>query len=149
MMNAVRLAAACAVLLAACGGTRSGDQPTETTSDAFAETSPSAAPGSECAHVRAVTITADGGGTFTFDVTVASTDTGWEKYADAWEVRGPDGVVLGERVLAHPHETEQPFTRSLSGVAIPEEVTEVTVAAHDLVLGFCGEELTVTVPHEA
>ena len=57
--------------------------------------------------------------------------------------------MLGERVLAHPHETEQPFTRSLSGVAIPPNIAEVTVAAHDLVLGFCGTELTVAVPHDA
>ncbi len=91
---------------------------------------------------------AEGGGTFSFEVTVASTETGWDKYADAWEIRGPGGVVLGERVLAHPHETEQPFTRSLSGVAISSDIAEVTVAAHDLVLGFCGEEMTVAVPHE-
>ena len=111
-------------------------------------TSTSAASGDECAHVREVTITTDGAGTFTFAVTVESNDTGWDKYADAWEVRSPDGVVLGERILAHPHETEQPFTRSLSGVAIPADIAEVTVAAHDLVVGFCGDELTVAVPHE-
>jgi hypothetical protein len=109
----------------------------------------SATPGDECAHVRAVTITADAGGAFAFAVTVESNDTGWNKYADAWEIRSPDGSVLGERVLAHPHETEQPFTRALSGVAIPRDITEVTVAAHDLVLGFCGTELTVAVPHDA
>ena len=34
----------------------------------------------------------------------------------------PDGKVLGYRKLHHPHENEQPFTRSLSGVEIPDEV---------------------------
>jgi hypothetical protein len=154
----MRFIALCAVLLAACGGSGDGEpaestvSPPSTESPASTElpvTAPSPVSDDECAHVRAVTITADAVGSFTFAVTVESDDTGWDKYADAWEVRSPAGLVLGERVLAHPHETEQPFTRSLSGVAIPRDITEVTVAAHDLVLGFCGTELTVAVPHDA
>ena len=47
-------------------------------------------------------------------VTLAHPDTGWDHYADGWEVVTGDGTALGLRVLAHPHETEQPFTRSLS-----------------------------------
>ena len=53
---------------------------------------------------------------------------------------------LGERVLAHPHENEQPFTRSLSGVVIPDGVDTVTIAARDSVLGFCGEVFVLEVP---
>jgi hypothetical protein len=34
-------------------------------------------------------------------------------FAGALEVLVPDGAVLGRRVLLHPHETEQPFTRDL------------------------------------
>ncbi|MEZ5853616.1 MAG: hypothetical protein R3D67_02305 [Hyphomicrobiaceae bacterium] len=71
---------------------------------------------------------------------------GWHKYADKWEVRAPDGKVLGTRVLLHPHEDEQPFTRDLGGVAIPPGVTEVTVRAHDKVEGWGGAEMTVKVP---
>ena len=70
-------------------------------------------------------------------------DSGWEHYADRWEVLKPDGEVLATRVLAHPHETEQPFTRSLSRVRIPASVTEVVVRAHDSVHGFGGAELRV------
>ena len=89
-------------------------------------------------------------GSVGFDVsaTVASDDTGWDKYADLWEVRTPEGVVLGERVLAHPHENEQPFTRSVSGVQIPLDVSEVIVAARDSVTGFCGSEYVAEVPHQ-
>jgi hypothetical protein len=79
-----------------------------------------------------VTIETSGTG-FAVSATVRSADTGWEKYADLWEVRGPDGTVLGERVLAHPHVDEQPFTRSVGGVEIPDGVGEVTVAAGDRV----------------
>ena len=82
-------------------------------------------------------------GTFTFSVTVKSDDTGWDKYADRWEVADTDGTVLGTRVLAHPHENEQPFTRDLSGVAVPAGVAEVVIRAHDKVEGFGGKELTL------
>ena len=99
-----------------------------------------------CADVDDVVITAESGGTYRFEVTVRSSETGWDKYADAWEVRAPNGSVLGTRILAHPHVDEQPFTRSLTGVAIPEGVAEVEVAARDLVEGFCGVAMQVPVP---
>ncbi len=54
--------------------------------------------------------------------------------------------MLGTRVLLHPHETEQPFTRALGGVKIPENVAEVTLRAHDRVHGYGGQELTVELP---
>lgn len=64
-----------------------------------------------------------------FDVTVRSKDTGWDYYAERFEVVAPDGSVLGTRVLLHPHETEQPFTRELDDVRIPQSITQVTVRA--------------------
>lgn len=89
-------------------------------------------------------------GSWTFHVTVAHPDTGWEDYADGWDVVTPTGVVVKNneadpftRLLLHPHETEQPFTRSQSGLAIPADVTEVIVRAHDLVSGWGGESVTV------
>ncbi len=87
---------------------------------------------------------------WTFFVTVAHPDTGWEDYADGWDVVLPDGTVVlpkpddpFTRLLLHPHETEQPFTRSQSGIAIPADVTQVTVRAHDLVDGWGGAEVVV------
>jgi len=85
----------------------------------------------------------ESGGTWRFDVTVAHADSGWDHYADRWEVVAPDGSVLGTRVLAHPHESEQPFTRSLGGVVIPEGVGQVTVRAYDSLHGVGGAEVTV------
>ena len=98
-----------------------------------------------CAHVVAAELIS-AGATYRATATVRSDDTGWDKYADAWEVRTLDGEVLGTRVLLHPHENEQPFTRSLDGLAIPEGVTEVEFAARDSVLGFCGDTFRVRVP---
>ena len=98
------------------------------------------------ADVREATLTAMGDGTFRATVTVAHGDEGWDHYADLWVVLAPDGTVLGERVLAHPHETEQPFTRSLSGIVIPDDIEFVIIRARDSVHGFGGAEVTVTVP---
>ncbi len=99
------------------------------------------------ADVVGVEVTKQSDGRFRFDVTVRHADEGWDHYADRWDVVGPDGAVLGSRELLHPHVNEQPFTRSLSGVAIPADVTEVTIRAHDNVHGLGGEEMTVAVPH--
>lgn len=84
--------------------------------------------------------------TYSFSVTVRHDDTGWDHYADRWQVLAPDGTVLGERVLLHPHENEQPFTRGLSGVIIPDGFGEVTLRAGDSVHDFGGAELTVKLP---
>jgi hypothetical protein len=86
------------------------------------------------------------GDRFVVTATIQSADTGWDRYADAWQIRTTDGDVLGTRVLAHPHVDEQPFTRSLTEVEIPADVTTVEIAARDSVVGFCGTTVTVAIP---
>lgn len=76
------------------------------------------------------------GGLWTFDVTLRHGDTGWDNYADGWRVVDPNGKELGLRNLAHPHVNEQPFTRSLSGVEIPDDLKEVGIQARDNVTGW-------------
>ena len=95
------------------------------------------------ADVIAVEAVQEGDNTWRFSVTVRHADEGWDHYADRWQVVAPDGTVLGTRVLLHPHENEQPFTRSLGGVVIPEDVREVVVRAHDSVHGDGGAEIQV------
>ena len=92
--------------------------------------------------VEGVEVRQEAVGTWRFDVTVRHADEGWDHYADKWEVLTPEGEVLGERVLLHPHEHEQPFTRSLGGVTIPPGPHEVQVRAHDSVHGL-GPAVTV------
>ena len=99
------------------------------------------------ADIVKVQIRKSGAQTFSFDVTVRHGDTGWKHYANKWDILTADGTVLGTRVLHHPHETEQPFTRSLGGVRIPTEVTSVTVRAYDSVHATGGATKVVTVPH--
>ena len=78
-----------------------------------------------------------------FDVTVKHDDQGWEHYANRWEVLSPDGEILATRVLAHPHDNEQPFTRSLANIKIPGDLQEVVVRAHDSVHEYGGKEVVV------
>lgn len=82
-------------------------------------------------------------GIYRFDVTIQHADTGWDHYANKWEVLAPDGSVLGTRVLHHPHVDEQPFTRSLSGVKIPTGIKQVTIRSYDSVHEAGGKEITV------
>ena len=98
------------------------------------------------ADVVDIRVRAEGEGRWRFDVSVEHADAGWDHYADRWEVLDLDGRILGTRVLLHPHDKEQPFTRSLGGVEIPAGVTKVRLRAHDSVHGFGGVEAEIELP---
>lgn len=82
-------------------------------------------------------------GRYMVSATIRHADEGWEHYADRFDVMTADGKVIGERILAHPHVEEQPFTRSLGGVAVPDGVMELRVRANDKVHGLGGKEATI------
>lgn len=84
------------------------------------------------------------GETWTFDVTLRHGDTGWDHYADGWRVLDEKSQELGLRTLVHPHENEQPFTRSLGGVAIPAGTKQVFIQARDNVDGWAEPLFAVT-----
>lgn len=69
------------------------------------------------------------GATWIFSVTLSHADTGWDDYADGWRILLEDATEVGYRELLHPHVNEQPFTRSLTRVQIPEEAEVVFVQA--------------------
>lgn len=71
-----------------------------------------------------------------FHVTLLHADEGWEHYANRWEVLSVDDTIIATRVLHHPHEHEQPFTRSLTEVGIPKGTTRIKVRGHDNVDGY-------------
>ena len=79
-----------------------------------------------------------------FEVTVRHNDEGWNHYADLWQVvEHESGSVIAERVLAHPHETEQPFTRGFGDIDIPKGTSVVYVRARCNVHGDGGREVLV------
>lgn len=84
-----------------------------------------------------------GGDRWSLSVTLRHADEGWAHYADAWRVVDSEGTVLGTRILHHPHVEEQPFTRSLAGVAIPPGSTTLFIEARDTVHGWTGARLRV------
>lgn len=84
-----------------------------------------------------------GDGRWSVNVTLKHGDTGWDHYADNWRVVDGEGNMLGDRVLYHPHVDEQPFTRSLGGVNVPEGITTVYIEAHDKVHGWTPNRLKV------
>ena len=90
-------------------------------------------------------ITALGDNRYRIDATVLHADEGWDHYADRWDVLAADGRVLGSRELAHPHENEQPFTRSLT-LSLPEGTTVVWLQANDSVHGLGGRIFELPVP---
>lgn len=96
--------------------------------------------------VIAVRVTARAGGSFDFDVTMTSPYDTAQRYADAFRVTGPAGVVYGERILFHDHADEQPFTRELNGVAIPAGIKLVRVQGRDQKSGYGGKAQEVTLP---
>jgi hypothetical protein len=82
-----------------------------------------------------------------FDVTVSHADTGWDHFADGWEALDSGGDRLGYRELMYPHVTEQPFTRSLTGVMIPDGVRSVWIRARCSADGWAGTPVEVTLDH--
>ncbi|MEO0389547.1 MAG: hypothetical protein AAF218_01265 [Pseudomonadota bacterium] len=95
--------------------------------------------------IDAVTATR-AGDTWRFDVTISHPDTGWDHYADGWRVLDMSGAELGLRVLHHPHVDEQPFTRSLGGVRIPDGTEQVQIQTRDNSHGWSASTTIVTLP---
>jgi len=99
--------------------------------------------GEDFPDIVAVQATQEDSGGWRFDVTVSSPYDTPARYADAWRVLDPDGNELGIRVLTHDHANEQPFTRSQSGIQVPDGVNEVTIQGRDLANGWGGGDLVV------
>lgn len=124
--------------LAACGGddgAAEGGAPTA--ASASAEPQGDGSADQPFPDVVGADLTPDGD-TWTLDVTIASPYDSPERYADGWRVLDPDGTVLGEMELGHDHADEQPFTRTQTGLEIPDGVEKIVVEGHDLENGYGG-----------
>ena len=97
------------------------------------------------ADVVDVKITALGNNKYRIDTSVKHADTGWDHYANAWDVLDEKGNKIGSRILHHPHVNEQPFTRSLT-LIIPTHIKVITIRAKDSVHGYGGETISLKIP---
>lgn len=95
------------------------------------------------AQVKNVNATKSNNGTWCVSTQVYHNDEGWSHYATSWQIHDLKGKLLAERKLAHPHDNEQPFTRSLCGIIIPKESKKVIVSAKCNVHGTGGQSLIV------
>ena len=78
------------------------------------------------------------------NVTLKHPDTGWDHYADGWDVYDGNGNKLGVRELMHPHVDEQPFTRALVNVMVPDGTREVFIRARCSIAGWSSDSVKVT-----
>jgi len=152
------LATVVAVTVAGCGADESADDSSATSTSATSTSATTALTALTAttalttdqrfpAVIAAVAVAGEGG--WSFDVTISSPYDTPQRYADAWRIVGPDGTVFGVRELAHDHAAEQPFTRSLSGVTIPDDVVAVTIEGRDLANGWGGPTLEVALDRNA
>lgn len=95
------------------------------------------------AQVTQVIATQEANGNWCFSTSVKHNDQGWAHYANGWEVIDLEGNQLGYRLLGHPHDKEQPFTRSQCNVNIPSSMSKVIVRAKCNKHGFGGKPLLV------
>ncbi len=56
---------------------------------------------------------------FDFDVNLSSPYDTPQRYADSFKVMDTEGKQLGERLMLHDHQTEQPFTRDCMALQFP------------------------------
>ncbi|MGB3633351.1 MAG: hypothetical protein WA982_04875 [Rubrobacteraceae bacterium] len=138
---ALMICATTLLLVAACGGQSSQSSDGESNGDTTGQSGAQKYP-----NVREAELESSGGDTWTLSVTISSPYDSPERYADGWRVLAPDGTVLGKHELMHDHAGEQPFTRSQSGLEIPQDVEKITVEARDLKNGYGGNTVTLPVP---
>ncbi len=129
-----------AILVSACGSSGTENGEAGSSSGAGASTD------QRFPNVQEVKITTSDDGTYTLDVTMSSPYDSPERYADGWRVLTPDGDVLGEHELTHDHASEQPFTRTHTGLEIPVGIETVTVEGRDTANGYGGGAVEVDVP---
>ncbi len=92
------------------------------------------------AHIVATGFRRTGDNKYSVSATVRHNDQGWDHYADAFSIVNLKAEIVdnGLRVLAHPHDGEQPFTRSQSNVIAKGLVG---VQAKDNVHGLGGSKI--------
>jgi len=100
----------------------------------------------EFAQVTEVVANKRSDGSWCIDTSVRHNDQGWQHYADRWEVLDLKGNLLGYRVLGHPHDNEQPFTRSRCKIKIPSEISKIMVRAKCNKHGFGGKPFILDLP---
>ncbi|CAN5683396.1 hypothetical protein BH24ACT22_BH24ACT22_20130 [soil metagenome] len=143
-LSALALCATTLLLLTACGGGQSSQNSDEAAQGGTTASGQSS--GQKYPDVREAELESSGGDTWSLSVTISSPYDSPERYADGWRVLSPNDEVLGKHELMHDHASEQPFTRSQTGLEIPQDVQKITVEGRDLKNGYGGKTVSISVP---
>lgn len=133
----------------ALGASACGDSSAEPSADSLSDnttTTQEAAGVTKYPTIIAAALTPNSDGTWSMAVTLSSTYDTPERYADGWRVLDEQGNIIGDRPLGHDHQGEQPFTRSTSGIVIPEGTSTLTIEARDQQYGWSPDTFTIEVP---
>lgn len=138
------------VVLAGCGSDAETSGSEANTDGAAATASASSSATSSTANAEHPDVLAaelsGGGDSYSLSVTMSSEYDSPDRYADGWRVLDPEGNELGTWELGHDHAGEQPFTRTQTGLEIPDGVDHVTIEGRDQANGYGGATVTVQVP---
>ncbi len=94
------------------------------------------------ADVIAATVRQGADGTWSFEVTMRCDDRSAAHFCDRFEILTPTLRVVGVRRLLHDHTDEQPFTRELQGVNVPDGFPRgVLIRGHHNIRGYDGATL--------
>jgi|GEM_PF-6166961 len=140
----------CVLFLVSCAGDAADGADSEKSKAKDEKAASAASAGTPNADITNVYAREEKDGTWTFHVSVKHPDVGFDDFADGWDlvtgggkVIKPDPRARFTKIVRRPHVDEQPFTRTVKGVVIPDGVDELTVRAHDSRAGFGGEEVRV------
>ena len=99
------------------------------------------------ADVIAATARHAADGTLNFEVTMRCDDRGATYFCDRFEILSPSMRVVGVRRMLHDHTDEQPFTRELQGVNVPNGFPRgVLIRGHHNARGYDGATLKLDLP---
>jgi hypothetical protein len=72
-------------------------------------------------------------------------DSGWDHYASGWEVLAPDGTVLAEAEITHPHSAD-PFQTDLDGIQVPAGVDHLLIRVRCTLDGWSARTYRLDLP---
>lgn len=82
-------------------------------------------------------------GNYNFHVSIQHDDSGWDHYANRWEILDLQGNILAVRDLRHPQLDKDTYQKTKNNIEIPEGIRTVQVRAHDIMHGYGGHVMTV------
>lgn len=79
-------------------------------------------------------------------VTIQHDDSGWDHFADGFEVQAPDGTRLGYRELTRPNVGQRTQDVDMTGLKLPEGIGYVLIRTRCSLVGWAAEPVRLDLP---